>query len=182
MTNTEINKAFEILARENTRMLMTYLRAFVSDDASVDDLYQETMIIAWKKLDTCDQTRPFGPWLRGIAKKLILAHYRKRSQALHFLNEQTQQRIDKQFQTINNQTGDTWDSKVDTLNHCLNELPDNLRIVIQSKYLDGNQTKHLAKQLSLSIEACKKRLQRARAKLAICLKSKNTLFAGNNNE
>ena len=71
-------KAFEILARENSRMLIVYLRSLVQDEAAIDDLFQETMVVAWRRLDECDLDRPFGPWLRGIASRLVMAHYRKK--------------------------------------------------------------------------------------------------------
>ena len=48
-------------------MLTVFLRSRVNDEAAVDDLFQETMLVAWKRLDECDLSRPFGPWLRGIA-------------------------------------------------------------------------------------------------------------------
>ncbi len=62
-------KAFEILMRENSRMLLSYLNCVVQDVASVDDLFQETMVVAWRRLGDCDLSVPFGPWLRGIATR-----------------------------------------------------------------------------------------------------------------
>ncbi len=41
---------FEILVRENADMLVTYLRAMVWNAAAVDDLFQETMLVAWRRL------------------------------------------------------------------------------------------------------------------------------------
>ena len=54
-------------------MLTVFLRSRVNDEAAVDDLFQETMLVAWKRLDDCDLSRPFGPWLRGIAHRLVMA-------------------------------------------------------------------------------------------------------------
>ena len=51
---TKSQRAFEILCRENTRMLMVYLRSFLRNEATVDDLFQETLIVAWRRLDRCD--------------------------------------------------------------------------------------------------------------------------------
>jgi len=56
--NQRETKAFEMLVRENSRMLMTYLRSLVSDATAVDDLFQETMVVAWRRMDDCDLTRP----------------------------------------------------------------------------------------------------------------------------
>ena len=67
---------FEILVRENSRMLSVFLRAAGCSDNLMDDVWQETMIVAWEKLDTFDRSRPFGPWLRGIATRVLLANQR----------------------------------------------------------------------------------------------------------
>ena len=74
-------KLFETLVREHAGMLTVYLRSALGDVSDVDDLFQETMVVAWRRLDDFDHTRPFGPWLRGIAKKLLQAHQRKRTGA-----------------------------------------------------------------------------------------------------
>ena len=70
---------FEILVRENADSLTAFLRASVYNEAAADDLFQETMLIAWRKIGEYDRSRPFGAWLRGIAKRLALAHFRKAS-------------------------------------------------------------------------------------------------------
>ena len=43
-------------------------RAGLDDPSAVDDLFQETMLIAWQKITAYDRLRPFGAWLRGIAR------------------------------------------------------------------------------------------------------------------
>lgn len=68
-------------------MLMVYLRSLVRDEATVADLFQEAMVVAWRRLDECDLDQPFGPWLRGIASRLVLAHYRKQKTAPVMLHE-----------------------------------------------------------------------------------------------
>ena len=47
----EAHTIFEILVRENEAMLMTYLRAAVRNQAVVEDLFQETMLVAWRILN-----------------------------------------------------------------------------------------------------------------------------------
>ncbi len=50
MSHNKAQLAFEILARENSRMLTAYLRTLVADEAVIDDLFQEAMIVAWREL------------------------------------------------------------------------------------------------------------------------------------
>ena len=178
MSQQKTRLAFEILARENTRMLMVYLRSLVRDDeAAIDDLFQETMIVAWRRLGECDLDRPFGPWLRGIASRLVMAHYRRRKRAPILLQESVLSVVDRHFQNLSLLAGDTWDEKVAALRECVDALPEQQKDVIDGRYFDGIQTQVLAEQLGLTLEACKKRIQRARGMLAGCLRKKGVLNA-----
>jgi len=75
----DTKKLFETLVREHADMLTIYLTSALGDVPDVDDLFQETMVVAWRRLDDFDHTRPFGAWLRGIARNLLLAHRREQS-------------------------------------------------------------------------------------------------------
>lgn len=178
--DVKARKAFEILVRENSRMLTAYLRSLMLDDAAVDDLFQETMIVAWRRLDECDLDRPFGPWLRGIASRLALAHYRRQRREPTLLSDQVLAVIDRQFESIQTQSGDTWDDKLRALRGCLDTLPDNQRDAVKARYLDNLPTQEVADRFQISLEACKKRLQRGRAMLAQCLRRKGVFLATEN--
>lgn len=182
MSDQKAKLAFEILARENARMLTVYLRSIVCDDSTVDDLFQEAMVVAWKRLDECDLSKPFGPWLRGIASRLVMAHYRKRKSSPVFLDEAVLSHLDSQFESIAAQTGDTWDEKVAALHACLDALPETHRNAIDGRYFEGLKTKLVAENLNISFEACKKRLVRARGLLADCLRQKRVLLAAENSK
>ena len=167
---------FEMLVRENTRMLMTYLRSLVRDEAAVDDLFQETMVVAWRRMDDCDLSRPFGPWLRGIASRLVMAHFRKKKKLPVLLNEKLLERIDEKFESINAQVGNTWEEKLQELEQCIEALPPKYQDVVRIRYLDNMSSDVVAETLGLTREACKKRLQRARQRIADCLKRKGLLI------
>ena len=62
---TDAADVFAILVREHADRLLAYLRATVPA-SSVDDLFQETVLVAWRRLPDYDRARPFGAWLRGI--------------------------------------------------------------------------------------------------------------------
>ncbi|MEM6364316.1 MAG: sigma-70 family RNA polymerase sigma factor [Planctomycetota bacterium] len=168
---------FEILVRENTRMLLVYLRSLVRDDATVDDLFQETLVVAWRRLDECDLDRPFGPWLRGIASRLVMAHYRRQRVAPVSLQEAVLNVIDQHFENINLLAGNTWEDKVAALHACIDELPEKQKAIIAGKYFNDVSLANLAEQLNTSLEACKKRVQRGRLILAKCLKNKGVFSA-----
>lgn len=163
---------FEILVREHSEMLLVYLRCVVRDPTAVDDLFQETMLTAWKTLDRFDRSRPFGPWLRGIAGKLVLAHRRRMAKNLLLCDEHVLEHLETRHVALNRMPGDTLDDKLDGLRECLESLPDRYRQAVHLRYTEGLQGSSLAARLAISGEALKKRLQRGRARLLDCLQRK----------
>ena len=166
----DARKLFEALVREHADMLTVFLRSSIGNVPDVDDLFQETMIVAWRRLDDFDHTLPFGPWLRGIARKLVLAHNRKRIRNLctPAILDQIETRLDQ----IATRPGDTWDEKVQLLQECVSALPEHYRTVITIRYLQQRAIQQVSEVLELSTAAVKKRLQRARSLVLECIHSK----------
>ncbi len=134
MTEKRAEFVFEILARENSRMLLAFLRTLVDDPAAVDDLYQETMLVAWRRLEEVDLSMPFGPWLRGVAGKLVLAHYRKQRTLPSFWSEEVLARIEGQFHAISIRAGDSWEEKTIALHECVESLSMVHQQAIRGRY------------------------------------------------
>lgn len=173
---TEAKAVFEILASENQSMLLTYLRAVVPDQNTVDDLFQDTMLIAWQKIDDYDRSRPFGSWLRGIAAKNILAHFRKAKCDFMLPGDETLEYLDRQVQHIMDRPGDTWDEKVAALKNCIEVLPNLYRQAVNLRYFEAKSISQIAAASGINVETVKKRLQRARAHLLDCLKRKEVVM------
>lgn len=171
----EAHALFEILVRENAAMLRTYLRAAVREAADVDDLFQEAMIVAWRRLEEFDRSRPFGPWLRGITVRLVMAHFRKAARRWILWDESLLEHLDRQVQHIAERPGDTWDEKIQALHECIWALPDHYRQTIRRRYMEEEPACRVAASLKLSLETVKKRLQRARARLLDCLRRKGVV-------
>jgi len=163
---------FSALVREHAQMLLTYIRTMIDDPGTVDDLFQETMIVAWRRFDDYDLGRPLAPWLRGIARKLILAHFSHQAKGPVYCSESVLRAIDRQMVAIDHRQGDTWSDKVAALESCVERLSEPLRRSIELFYRDSCKTEEIAAQMNTTREAIKKRLQRARDLLAGCLHRK----------
>ena len=163
---------FEILVRENSRMLIAYIRSAVRDDSAADDIWQETMLVAWRRIDAYDRTRPFGPWLRGIANNTILAHYRKSQREVAVDDSESLEYLSWRFEQVHQLAGDTFDEKLGALRDCVNRLPENYRQAIKLRYLENRKPTQLSQQLNVALETVKKRLQRAKTQLLECVNRK----------
>ena len=175
-TGRDPRAIFEILVREHAASLMLYLRSALHDPGTIDDIFQETMLVAWRRLDDFDRSRPFGPWLRGIAHKLVLAHARKARRRGIVCNETVLQRIEAQIAHIHDQPGDTLDEKTAELADCLRRLPEDHRRAVELRYGEAQSPDQVAAALDITREALKKRLQRARSRLLDCLRHKDILL------
>ena len=142
------------------------------DQYAVDDLYQETVLAAWKRLDDYDRDKPFGPWLRGIAGKLMLAYYRKTSRAAFPIDDQALHWLDDRFDAIHLQRGDTFHEKLSALRECIDTLPEAYEQPIKMRYAEEKTLSEIETVLQLAKETLKKRLARAKSRLADCMERK----------
>lgn len=152
-------------------MLLAFLRATVHDRHAVDDLFQETMVTAWKRFDDYDLERPFAAWLRGIARRMVLAHLRRRADGPVYSSEPLLDLLESRMTRLDRIEADTWQEKVRAVTRCLEKLPAPMREAIDSHYREALSTAEIAARAETTAEAVKKRLQRGRALLARCLTS-----------
>lgn len=166
---------FEILVRENADSLTAFLRASLRRQQAVDDLFQDTMLIAWRKIGEYDRARPFGAWLRGIAKRLVLAHYRLAGREAALGNERVLDFLDQRMAQVDSQPGDTLSEKIAALGECIKRLAPPYREPIELHYRHQQPLEAIAERLAATRDAVQKRLQRARAQLSQCLENKGIL-------
>lgn len=162
---------FEILVRENADMLSAYLHSSVDDESAVDDLFQETMIVAWKRLADFDRSRPFGPWLRGIARNLVLAHYRSKRKLPVWYSAETLDAIEARFQDLFARSNRSFGEQAEDLFSCIQRLSERLRSIIEMIYARDMSSSQVAHALGEQESTVRKRAQRARTQLYDCLRA-----------
>lgn len=153
-------------------MLTAYLRGLAFDETLVEDAFQETLITAWNRIDQFDRERPFGPWLRGIARNVLLTMARGKKRYRAHLGELAEQRLGEQLQKMESQPGDTFAEQMRSLRDCIATLGDEHRIAVDLVYVRGLDAKQAAEASGLPDETFRKRLYRARLALAECLRGK----------
>jgi RNA polymerase sigma-70 factor len=166
-------EVFEILAAQNADMLVSYLRSLVRSPDALEDLFQETMLTAWRKLPDFDRTRAFGPWLRGIAANKVRQHRDRSRRDLAHCDDTVMKAIEQRFATVPPDGG--LHRMVEALLECVQKLPDKLRHAVEFVYRRGLGIRAAADTLDASEEAIKKRVQRGRKLLAECVQAEESL-------
>lgn len=168
---------FEILVRENADMLSAFIRCYERNPAAVDDVFQETFLVAWQRIDDFDRKKPFAPWLRGIAFNVIRAQKRRNNKELLSADESLFDALDARFTLLSKFPGDTFDEQVVALRECLELLPADFQQPIELHYREECGVQAVAERLGISKELVKKRLQRGRKRLLECLLGKMAVLS-----
>jgi RNA polymerase sigma-70 factor (ECF subfamily) len=166
---------FAILIREHEFRLLAFVRSCVADPAAADDLVQETFIAAWWQLARYDRARPFATWLRGIARKKIREYYRNCAIAGRHVKPiiaEMFDRIGDEHDSLTAASGDTFLDQVRPLHDCLAALAVDDRDILDRHYTTQQTCRAIAEHLGLRVEAIKKRLQRIREALRLCILGK----------
>lgn len=163
-------KEFELLARTHADMLEAYLRTLLRGGSSLDDLFQETLIVAWRKFETYDRTRPFDTWLRGIARVCLLEQTRKRRAHPASMDPVVLNAIDQRFEVLSRDAdASSFVQRVERLVQCMGRLPEAMRQAVDLVCAREIPIVAAARSLDLSEETLKKRVQRGRQLLAECI-------------
>ncbi len=167
-------EVFEVLMRQNAGHLMAFIRAVVRNEAMAEDVFQETLLVAWRRFDTFDRERPFGPWLRGIAHLTALAMFRKGKREIS-VDSAVVEALETRAEALERAWLGMEHNPLETLQDCVGRLPDRYRDAVEILYRGDRSVSEVAAATEMGMEAAKKRLQRARHLLADCLRTKGVL-------
>lgn len=129
-----------------------------------EDLTQDTFIRAHQRLNTFDNERPFGPWIRRIATNLCL-NYLKRNQP-DTLPIDDELVISETKLSINPEKAQEQLERNRVIRQALLELPPHYRAVIELRHFQDMNYQKIAEALELPVNTAKSHLFRARKLLA----------------
>lgn len=159
-----------MLVRENADRTMVYIRSIVRSSAEAEDVFQEAMLVAFRRLGDFDRSRPFGPWVRGIAAKVALARARKAA-ASPAIDPAIIDGISREMEQWDSFDRLRFEGVLERLAECMQRLSADQQECLHLAYRLDAPLRTIAEQLSVAEETIKKRLQRARANLADCLQA-----------
>lgn len=133
------------------------IKSWHGDSHLIDDIVQDTMVRAVKYFRVSSEEKIMWSWLTVLAKSAVADQGRRRNSFLSFI---------KRFSKHSDNYEKSETLPDEHLNHAINTLKENERLLIQLKYNDNLSVREIANQLAVSEKAIESRLSRCRKKLS----------------
>ena len=164
-------QAFRRFVEEHQAPLRGFVRMLGVHADSVDDLAQETFMIAFRELESFDENRDFGKWLRGIALNLVRNETRRNARRGRILEEEVTEHL---LAIMEPGFAEQYFEEADfhALRDCLEELPQKSRQLISGRYTDEWTAAILGDKFDMSATAVRLALMRIRKQLKSCIETR----------
>lgn len=143
----------------------SFVFSSVRDRHEAEDLLQEIATTVYSQMDRYDPSKPFLPWVLGIARNKVLMYYRSKKSDRHLLSEGALLRIEAAHAAISPEVS----SRREALEYCLGKLQSRARDCLVMRYTDEVAVKDIARRLKATPNAISMVLNRARAALKDCI-------------
>lgn len=137
--------------------LRGFIRRRVRDEATAEDLTQETLLKVYRSRATLRDDQRIEAWLYRIARTTIIDHYRRRKPSEELRDVVTAESPDE--------VAALREAVVISMRRFLEELPEEYREPVRLAELEGLPLAKIALRMELSLTAVKSRVQRGRAML-----------------
>ena len=166
-------RAFEALVLLHQGRIRAFFAARLRDGSMVDDLAQDTFLIAYQRLSTYDASTPFFAWLRGIALNVLRNELRKHKHVPPVGTEALQEALEHAAEEQAEQLQERVDfgDLLAALQRCLGRLKGSAEQIILERYQAGLSLEAIASRAGKTPKALSVDLFRLRQKLRDCMLS-----------
>ncbi|MDP3070784.1 MAG: sigma-70 family RNA polymerase sigma factor [Opitutaceae bacterium] len=145
--------------------LRAFLRSLLPAWADVDEVMQETSLVAWRKFDRFERGTHFMAWAATIARFEALDHLRRRGREHLVFSDAVADMMAEEAA----QEGDMLDSHRRALDRCLAKLGATQRELLLLSYQPGARLHEVAARAGRSVQGHYKSVQRLRVRLLECI-------------
>lgn len=158
--------AFEALARRHGPLMRATARRLTGSLADADDVVQETLVQAWKQMDTLREPAAVKGWLLRILGGRSIDHLRKRRNHVDLDHVESPRDDSPRTGTQDPENNAVNASRVEALKAALAALPEEQRRCWVLKEFNDQSYEEIALTLNISPASVRGRLARARITLA----------------
>lgn len=162
--------AFGLLVRQHEGRIRAFLAVRLPASHEAEDLAQETFLVAYRRLQDFDESKPLGAWLHGIALRLLQNHLRKRKpEAIGHvaeLNALVAEELERQ------QADGREEDRFAAVRLCLGELDEESSGLMKARYEEDLPLQVLCSRFGKKHSAMTMWLHRIRLALRSCVERK----------
>lgn len=148
---------FDAAVVDFSAKLRPFIRRRVRDEATADDLTQESLLKVYRSRETLRDGQRLEAWLYRIARTTIIDYYRRQKPSEELPAEIATETPDE--------VGVLREAVLVSTRRFLEELPEAYREPVRLAELEGLPLAKIALRLNLSLTAVKSRVRRGRAML-----------------
>ncbi len=149
----------ELVTRYQTGVFNVCYR-ILYERAEAEDMAQESFIRAHERLDTFDDQRPFGPWIRRVAANVCLNQLASQRLTAE-LDEERDADASQRPEAVQEDR-----ERSEQIRRVLASLPAHYRVVIELRHYQELSYAEIAAELNIPLSDVKSHLFRARKLLA----------------
>jgi RNA polymerase sigma factor (sigma-70 family) len=154
-------EAFAALVTRHARTVLAACRHVLSDPADVDDAFQATFLVLFKKARGLAWEESIGRWLYAVAHRIAV---HARANAARRRNREASAGRQRQVEAAKPDL--SWREACAILHEELDRLPERFRLPLLLCYLQGQSRDEAARNLGWTPGTVKGRLERGRQELA----------------
>ena len=155
------------------RELTSFIFGLVRDSQVAEDIFQEVWIRLAEAAEHGQEIREPAKWCRGVARNLILHHWREKRGAKVVADSRIIELAEKAFDEREAAGGAS--ERKSALVDCVKTLPDKSRRVLELKYEKSLPGIEVANTVGTTYDAVMRTLSRIRQALARCVEKKLAL-------
>lgn len=164
---------FTRVIMEHHSGLRHYIGGFGVNPAWVDDIAQDTFLVAHRKWEEFLKVENPGAWLRAVAKNLVLNETAKLNRRQRLLgNKLTLLLVEAEKDDELPEDPAVHAAKLSALRLCMEQLSTSTRSVIEARYFKDRNSSQIGEELAMKPAAVRKMLFLARQALGDCMNRK----------
>lgn len=158
--------AFMALLMQHRHRLYAFIAKQLVNPADVEDVFQTTSIVLWKKMSEFDPAGSFFHWACGVAF----------NEVRNFLTVQRRSRLHFDLELIellaeeSKQEDKTTEARLTALQHCIQQCSEHQQAILRRCYLGPESITDVAAALGRERTALYKQLARLKEKLLDCIR------------
>ncbi len=160
----ELDSEVTAFIAENTPKLRGFILRYVKDQQTLEDIIQQTMMIAYRNFYSFRGESARSTWFLGIARNLIRNHFSRSPECNYsFVAQEALENTRSLGRTPEEDTATR--EMMQYVRKEIAKLPANLKEVLEMVVLRENSYKEVSDKLRVSIGTVRSRLSRARTRL-----------------